>query len=193
MPHSFNAVMTGFDIAVLILVGLGAITGFMRGFIQEVLALAAWVIALFAIHNFHTPLTGVVEPYVGNGSGSAVLAFAILLLVPYAVVKLLGNRLGEASRNSVLGPIDRLLGFGFGAVKGMVIMILAFSLLVLGYDTIWGAAGRPTWITQARAYPFVNAGSEYLVSMISERRKEAAQAETARMGKEVVRKKLSEK
>ena len=131
--------------------------------------------------------------YVGNSSGAAVLAFAILLLVPYAIVKLLGGKLGDASRNSVLGPIDRVLGFGFGAVKGVVIVVMAFSVLVLGYDTIWGAAGRPTWITQARAYPFVNAGSEYLVKMISERRREAALAETKRLGKEAIKTKLSGK
>jgi len=185
--------MTGFDIAVLILVGLGAITGFMRGFVQEVLALAAWVLSLVAIHNLHTPLSEALLQYVGNSSGAAVLAFAILLLVPYAIVKLLGGKLGDASRNSVLGPIDRVLGFGFGAVKGVVIVVMAFSVLVLGYDTIWGAAGRPTWITQARAYPFVNAGSEYLVKMISERRREAALAETKRLGKEAIKTKLSDK
>ena len=185
--------MTGFDIAVLILVGLGAITGFMRGFVQEVLALAAWVLSLVAIHNLHTPLSEALLQYVGNSSGAAVLAFAILLLVPYAIVKLLGGKLGDASRNSVLGPIDRVLGFGFGAVKGVVIVVMAFSVLVLGYDTIWGAAGRPTWITQARAYPFVNAGSEYLVKMISERRREAALAETKRLGKEAIKTKLSGK
>jgi membrane protein required for colicin V production len=185
--------MTGFDIAVLVLVGLGAITGFMRGFIQEVFALAAWVLALVAIRNLHTPLSAALEPHVGTGSGAAVLAFAILLLVPYAIVKLLSTRLGEASRSSVLGPIDRVLGFGFGAVKGIIIVVMGFSVLVLGYDTVWGAAGRPTWITQSRAYPFVNAGSEYLVKMISERRREAAESETKRLGKEAVKTKLSGK
>ena len=84
----------------------------------------------------------------------------------------------------MLGPIDRLLGFGFGAVKGMVITVLAFSVLVLGYDTVWGIGGRPTWITQARTYPFVNASSEALVKMIAERRKEAAEAEAKRLGKD---------
>ena len=34
-----------------------AITGFMRGFVQEVFALAAWVLALVAIRYMHTPLT----------------------------------------------------------------------------------------------------------------------------------------
>lgn len=168
--------MTGFDIAVLVLVGMGAITGFMRGFIQEVFALAAWVLALVAIHNLHSPLSDALTPHVGTESGASVLAFALLLLVPYAIVKLLSGRLGAASRNSVLGPIDRLIGFGFGAVKGMVIAVMAFSVLVLGYDTVWGAGGRPQWITQARSYPFINAASEKLVTMIGERRKAAAEA-----------------
>ncbi len=171
--------MTGFDIAVLIVVGLGAITGFMRGFVQEVLALAAWVLSMVAIRQLHTPLSEALMPHIGTESGAAVLAFAILLLVPYAIFKLLANRMGEASRNSVLGPIDRVLGFGFGSIKGMLIVVVTFSLLVLGYDTVWGAGGRPTWITQARSYPFVNAASEALVQMIAERRKEAAAAAKA--------------
>ena len=168
--------MTGFDIAVLLLVGLGAIIGFVRGFVQEVFALAAWVLALVAIHNLHTPLTAALVPRVGTTSGAAVLAFALLLLVPYAIVKLLSGRLGAASRNSVLGPIDRVIGFGFGTVKGMVITVLAFSVLVLGYDTIWGVGGRPQWIVTSRSYPFVNSASEALVKMIGERRRAAAEA-----------------
>ena len=180
MDHKSSA-MTGFDIAVLVLVGLGAITGFLRGFVQEILALAAWVIALFAIHNLHTPMTGWLEPHVGSGAGATVLAFALLLLVLYGIVKLVANRMGEASRDSVLGPIDRLLGFGFGAMKGMVIIVLAFAVLVLGYDTVWGIGGRPDWITQSRSYPFINASSEALVKMIAERRKAAVEAEASRL------------
>jgi membrane protein required for colicin V production len=172
--------MTGFDIAVLVLVGLGAITGFLRGFVQEILALAAWVISLFAIHNLHTPMSAALLPHIENESGASVLAFAILLLIPYGIVKLIANRMGEASRESVLGPIDRLIGLGFGAVKGVVISVLAFSVLVLGYDTVWGAGGRPTWITQSKSYPFIDAGSRELVDMIAERRKEALKAEDAR-------------
>lgn len=168
--------MTGFDIAVLILIALGAITGFMRGFVQEVFALAAWVLALVAIRMLHTPLSAGLVAYVGTESGASVLAFALLLLVPYAIVKLLSDRLGSASRNSVIGPIDRVIGFGFGAIKGAVIVVMGFSVLVLGYDTVWGAGGRPQWITQARTYPFINAASEELVKLIGERRREAVEA-----------------
>ncbi len=174
--------MTGFDIAVLLMVGLAAVTGFVRGFVEELLALLAWIFALFAIHRLHTPLTAFFEPQIGSLSAAAILAFALLLLVPYAVVKLAANWAGRKSRSSILGPIDRVLGFGFGAVKGMIIVVLGFSVLVLGYDTVWGIGGRPLWIIQARTYPFVNASSEALVTMIAERRGHAAQSEANASG-----------
>ncbi|MEW9855523.1 CvpA family protein [Novosphingobium sp. M1R2S20] len=171
--------MTGFDIAVLLLVGMAAVTGFLRGFVQEILALLAWIAAIFAIRLLHTPLHALLTPYVGTDSGAAVLAFALLLIVPYGLMKLIANWAGRRSRSSVLGPIDRVLGFGFGAVKGVIIVVLAFSVLVLGYDTVWGAGGRPTWITQARTYPFIDAASKSLVDLIAERRREAAAAAEA--------------
>ncbi|MFA7586517.1 MAG: CvpA family protein [Novosphingobium sp.] len=174
--------MTGFDIAVLLLIGFGSIAGFFRGFVEEVLALAAWIFAIFAIRAMHGDLTAYLEPRIGTPSGASVLAFALLLLVPYAFVKLVAGRMGHASRNSVLGPVDRVLGFGFGAIKGFIIAVMGFSILVLGYDTVWGAGGRPTWITQGRTYPFINASSEELVTLIAERRREAAAAETRALG-----------
>lgn len=169
--------MTGFDIAVLILVGGSATAGFFRGFVHEILALSAWLLSLVAIHVLHTPLTEKLVPFTGAGVGAAsVLAFCILLLVPYMIIKLIAGRLGEASRSSLLGPIDRVIGFAFGGVKGAVIAVMAFSILVLGYDTVWGVGGRPMWITQARCYPLVNEGSNALVKMIAERRRAAVGA-----------------
>jgi membrane protein required for colicin V production len=163
--------MTGFDIIVLVIVGVGAIGGFMRGLVAEVASLAAWVLALLAIRYLHTDLTAFLYEYVGTPTGAAVLAFALLLLIPYAGMKLLAANISGVTRNSVLGPIDRVLGFGFGAIKGAIIAVLAFSVLVLGYDTIWGPKGRPDWITTARAYPLVDASSVVLVQMLDERRR----------------------
>lgn len=168
--------MTGFDIAVLLLVGAGAVTGFARGFVHEILSLAAWVFAVVVIRALHTPLTEFLVTEVGTQSGASVLGFVILLLVPYAFIKAVARWLGSASRSSFLGPIDRVLGFGFGALKGIIIAVMGFSIIVLGYDVIWE---RPLWITQARTYPFINAGSEAMVKLIAERRQEAADAEAS--------------
>src|SRR6185503_8149315 len=118
--------MTVFDIIALFIVGVAAVGGFMRGFVQEVLSLAAWILAVFAIRYLHTDLTGFIDTYIGTTTTAALLAFALLLLIPYAAMKLIAAKLGQASRNSIIGPIDRVLGFGFGTVKGVIIVVIAF-------------------------------------------------------------------
>jgi membrane protein required for colicin V production len=161
--------MTGFDIIVLLVVAVAAAGGFLRGFVQEVLSLLAWGVAILAIHNLHTPLYDWLEPKIGNPTGASTLAFAVLLLIPYAGMKVIASNLGQKSRSSLLGPIDRVLGFGFGAIKGAIVVTCAFALLVLGYDAAWGVTGRPDWIKLARTYPLVNASADALVQMIEDR------------------------
>ncbi|TIX50073.1 CvpA family protein [Alteraurantiacibacter aquimixticola] len=162
--------MNAFDIIVLIILGIAAIGGFLRGFVQEVLSLAAWGVAIAAIYFLHTDLTALIFQYIGTPVAASLLAFAFLLLIPYVAMRMIARRAGDGARNSLLGPIDRVLGFGFGAVKGMIIVVMAFSMLALGYDTAWGVAGRPAWMTTARTYPFVNASAEAMVKLIEERR-----------------------
>lgn len=162
--------MNLFDLIVLLVVGTAAVGGFMRGFVQEVLSLASWVLAIFAIRYLHTDLTAFIFGFIGTPTSAALLAFVLLLLIPYAAMRLIARRTGDRARTSLLGPIDRVLGFGFGAVKGTIVMVFAFSLVVLGYDSGWGAAGRPEWIRNARSYSFINASSEEMVQLIAQRR-----------------------
>ena len=162
--------MTGFDLIVFFIVGVAAVGGFMRGLVQEVLSVAAWALAIFAIKYLHAPLTLALQGYIGSGISTTLLSFTLLLLIPYAAMKVIANNVGSASRNSVLGPIDRVLGFGFGAIKGILIAVIAFSLLVLGYDSVWDYKGRPSWITTARTYELIDASSRTLVDVLAERR-----------------------
>ena len=162
--------MTGFDLIVLLIVAVAAIGGFMRGFLQEILSLGAWVLAAFAIRYLHTPLTIAMQEQIGASVATSVMAFVLLLLIPYAAMKVIANNVGKASRNSVAGPIDRVLGIGFGALKGFVIVVIGFSMLVLGYDRVWDYRGRPVWITTAQSYELVDAGSRSLVEVLAQRR-----------------------
>jgi membrane protein required for colicin V production len=169
--------MTGFDILVLVVVGALASLGFLRGFVQEAISLFAWGASIFAIHNLHSALSAWLTPHVGTQSGASVLAFVLLLFLPYLIVRGVARYLGSASRGSALAPVDRVLGFGFGAVKGTLIIVLGYSVLMLGYDTIWGPSGRPDWIRHSRCYSFIDASSVALVDMIGKRRREAQQAD----------------
>lgn len=170
--------MSGFDIIVWLVVGAAALGGLSRGFVQEILSLCAWLVAIIAIRLFHNDLSLALTGETFSETSAAILAFVILLFVPYGAVRMLATKLGKKSRQSVLGPVDRVLGLGFGAVKGIMLVVVGFSLLVLGYDMVWGEAGRPLWLREARSYQFVDAASRALVEIIAERREELREAVT---------------
>jgi len=155
------------DIIVVIIVGIAAIGGFMRGLVQEVLSLAAWMLAAFSVHILHTPITATLRSVYNADPGTQLLSFALLLLIPYAAMKVIAGTVSGASDGAVLGPIDRVLGFGFGVLKGALISVFAFSVLMLGFDKSWGYNGRPNWIITARTYAAADAFSRQLLPVIA--------------------------
>ncbi len=164
--------MTALDILILIIIGVAATGGFMRGLVQEVLSLASWIMAAVALHFLHPVLTDGLRHLYNTEPATPLLAFVLLLLIPYAAMKVITGNASAASDGAILGPVDRVLGFGFGAVKGVLIAIFAFSLLAIGFDQSWGYKGRPVWITTARTYPAADAFSRDLLPMIELRRDE---------------------
>jgi membrane protein required for colicin V production len=164
--------LSALDIIVLLAVGGAAILGVMRGFVTEVLSLFAWVAIVFAVKLFHTPLAAALTGMVGTVTGAAVLAFAILAGVTYFGGRLVARAIGSRIRDSAVGPIDRALGFGFGAVKGLILASLGFLVVVLMTDTVHGGpAHRPEWLTASKTYPLLNATSASIADFVDRRRK----------------------
>jgi membrane protein required for colicin V production len=163
--------LTALDIVVLLLVGGGALLGLWRGFVTEVLSLFAWVAAIFALKLAHTPVSEVLTGVVGTASGAAVLAFAIIFLVVFVIGKLVARSLGQRTRTSILGPIDRVLGMGFGALKGLIGATLLFLLANLATDTVYGVrAARPDWMRSSQTFPLLNASGRAIVDFVAVRR-----------------------
>jgi membrane protein required for colicin V production len=164
--------LTALDILVLIAVGGAAVLGLMRGFVTEVLSLFAWVAIVFMLKLFHTPLAQILSHSVGTVTGAAVLAFAIIAGVTYFAGRVVARSIGSRTRESVLGPVDRALGFGFGALKGLILSSLGFLLVVLVTDTMHGGPShRPEWLTNSRTYPLLNATSASIADFVDRRRK----------------------
>lgn len=161
--------MTGLDIFVLILMGGAAAFGFLRGFVQEALSLGAWILVVIGVRTLHTPISDrLIEP-VGSESGALVLAFASIVIVTYALGRWIARSIGARSRKSMLGPIDRVLGFGFGMVKGLIGATLLYLLVILVYDGVFGAdAARPEWLAESRTYPLLNASGNAMVEFVKE-------------------------
>ncbi len=162
------ACLTAFDIIILLALGTGLVTGFMRGFVQEVLSLAALLVALFMLRLFHAPLSEALGDTVG--AGASLLAFALIMGVIWGGGKFAAVRIGASTRNSVIGPVDRILGAGFGLIKALLIAASLFMLMMLGYDVVFGGRSeRPAWLAQSRTYPLMRATSAALSDVLAER------------------------
>lgn len=163
--------LTALDVVVMILVCGGAIAGFSRGFVQELLSLLAWVLAILAVRMFHEPVTGMLTPSIGSETGAAVAGYALLFGVVFLLGKWLARSIGSKSRQSVVGAFDRVLGAGFGMVKGMVIATALFMLATLIVDVYAGKeAARPAWMRDSRTFPALNASSAAMSALIDLRR-----------------------
>ena len=166
--------MTALDVFVFLLLIGGAAIGVVRGFVHEVISLLAWIVGIAMLKLFHAQLwSGLTGTVTDNPTAAAVIAFAVLFVPSFVIVKLLARSLGgKARRSPVLGPVDRVLGGGFGALKGLLGATLFFLLANLATDMVYGPqANRPEWMTRSRTYPLLNASGRAIVDWVEARRK----------------------
>ena len=165
--------MTALDVFVFLLLIGGAAVGFVRGFVHEVISLFAWIVGIAMLKLFHGQLwTGLVNSFHMSSAAAAVLAFAILFLPSFLGVKLMARSMGgKTRRHAVLGPVDRVLGGGFGALKGLLGATLFFLLANLATDMVYGPqADRPAWMTNSRTFPLLNGSGRAIIDWVQTRR-----------------------
>ena len=165
--------MTALDVFVFLLLFGGGAIGFVRGFVHEVISLFAWVAGIAMLKLFHTQLwTGLINSTHTSSPAAAVLAFAILFIPSFLIVKLIARSIGgRTRRHSLLGPFDRVLGAGFGALKGLLGATLFFLLANLATDMVYGPqSDRPQWMTKSHTYPLLNASGRGIVDWVQARR-----------------------
>ncbi|HZV17175.1 MAG TPA: CvpA family protein [Sphingobium sp.] len=161
--------MTALDIAVLLLIGGLAIRGFIAGFTTESLGLAALVGGIVAVRLFHAPVTALFTVWVGSEYGAALLSFVLVFGVVFVLGKMLAKAIGGKTKASMLGMVDRLLGLGFGAVKGLLVATICYVLFTIGYDALYGVeSNRPDWMRLSRSYPLLSASGSAMSEWIAE-------------------------
>lgn len=124
--------MNGLDIAVLAIVVLSVLLGFIKGFVRELFAVAGVVVSAFggitlaplALRTFGFEETGV------SFVVASVVLFAVFA-IGLAVLEHLLKRILDAL---YLGGLNRLLGGVFGLARGAVVTCLSLTALVLALD-----------------------------------------------------------
>lgn len=165
------AELTAFDVVAILLVGLAGLAGLARGFVGEVFSLLAWVAGIAAVRFGFEPAKPFVAGFVQDEAGAVILTFVGLFLGAFILVRLLGGSVSSRTKGSIIGPVDRLLGLGFGAAKGVLAAALLFLLVNLTFDTIDPGEPSPDWIAKARTAPTLAMISKVLVDFVEERQR----------------------
>jgi membrane protein required for colicin V production len=132
--------MNATDYVVIAAVVLSAVVGAARGFLREAIAVAAWLIGLLIAWHF----SDLLAPHLGGlMSDAAVRPWAARIIIVILVLLFgaaLGAVLGHFVRLSIFTGMDRLLGFFFGLLRGLVLLgvfVILGQLLRLEGERWW--------------------------------------------------------
>jgi membrane protein required for colicin V production len=158
-----NLPINGLDLAVGIVLLISALLAFMRGFVHEVLSIAAWVGAvLAAVHGlpFARPLARGIIPidWAADAAAAVVIFLAVLL-----ALSILTNAVARSIQKSALNNLDRSLGFAFGLARALV--ILGIGMIIMDWVT---DGARPGWMVRAKTLPVITLAADGLKAVLPE-------------------------
>jgi membrane protein required for colicin V production len=152
--------MTPFDIFVLIVVALSALFALSRGLVTEVLSLAAWVGAFIGMRLFFAPVSLWMRGHIDSKPGADILTLGLLFFTIFLLLRWLAGFVGDKIKSSKIGIVDRILGMAFGALRGLLIVSLAYAALML----LVTREHMPDWVRGSTSEPLVAFGADTVTS-----------------------------
>jgi membrane protein required for colicin V production len=149
----------------LILLGVMLISGMLamiRGFMREILSIAAWAAAAFATLYFYGRLLPVAKQYFNNDIVAAGAVIGGVFLGTLLVVSIVTVRISDMILDSRIGALDRTLGFLFGLARGLVIVVVAFMF----FDWLVPQKSQPGWVMSAKSRIVLVGTGDWLKSLL---------------------------
>lgn len=156
--------ITILDGVVIAITLVSALLAMFRGFVREVLSIAAWVIAAVCAYLFYDDALPYVQQYIGQEIVAVALSAAGVFFVVLVVVSFITMKISDFVIDSRVGFLDRTLGFIFGAARGILLAVVALIFL----NWLVSADNRPGWVTAAKSYPFLTQLGDQLLAVLPE-------------------------
>ena len=111
--------ITLLDIILLSVMLISGLLAMIRGFMREILSIAAWIAAAAATLYFYKRLMPFAESYFNNQYVAAGAVIGGLFLGTLLIVSIITVRISDMILDSRIGALDRTLGFLFGLGRGL--------------------------------------------------------------------------
>ena len=149
----------------LVLLGVMLISGLLalvRGFMREILSIAAWgAAALVTLYAF-AKLLPTAKTYFSNEMVASVVVVAGTFIATLVVVSIITVRISDMILDSRIGALDRTLGFLFGLARGLLIVVVAYQFF------IWLVPDKqqPDWVRGAKSRTMLDSTGEWLKGLL---------------------------
>lgn len=121
------------DIIILICFLPAVISGIMKGFIEQAIALVSLILGAWLAFKFSTVVSGWLQPYFEvSETVLNVISFAVIMVAVVLVLFVLSKILTGVTKLVMLGWLDRLLGLVFALLKAGLLIGIAIIL----FDTL---------------------------------------------------------
>ena len=137
------------DIGIVLFLILSVGIGLARGVVFELMSLAGWFAAYFG-GRFLTPSFLGLLPVGDAGTGLNYAAtFACVFLVALIVWSIVARLVRALIRATPLSAVDRVLGAGFGLVRGLVVLLVVATLVGISpwsHSLAWQRSQGAAWL-----------------------------------------------
>ena len=149
----------------LVLLGVMLVSGLLamvRGFMREILSIAAWgAAAIVTLYSF-SKLLPTAKTYFNNDTIAAAVVVGGVFVGTLIVVSVITVRISDMILDSRIGALDRTLGFLFGLARGLLIVVVAF----LFFTWLVPEKQRPDWVTGAKSRTVLEGTGTWLMSLL---------------------------
>ncbi|ROU00004.1 CvpA family protein [Marinobacter sp. R17] len=128
------------DWVIITIIAVSTLISLKRGFVREALSLVTWIAAFIIARTFHPQMQMLLESTVETPLVRLIAAFAILFFGTLIVGAVINNLIGQLVVATGLSATDRVLGMGFGLLRGLLVVIVAIAFVrytPLSQDTWW--------------------------------------------------------
>jgi membrane protein required for colicin V production len=154
--------ITILDLVLLAVMLISGLLAMVRGFMREVLSIAAWGAAALVTLYSYQKLLPTAKTYFDSETVASIAVIAGVFIGTLIVVSIITVRVSDMILDSRIGALDRTLGFLFGLARGLLIVVVAFLFF------IWlvPEKQRPDWVTEAKSRTMLQGTGDWLMSLL---------------------------
>ncbi|MBN8959700.1 MAG: CvpA family protein [Rhizobiales bacterium] len=154
--------ITILDLVLLAVMLISGLLAMVRGFMREILSIAAWGTAALVTLYSYQKLLPTAKTYITSDTLASVAVIAGVFIATLIVVSIITVRISDMILDSRIGALDRTLGFLFGLARGLLIVVVAF----LFFAWLVPAKQRPDWVSNAKSLTMLQSTGDWLMSLL---------------------------